>query len=398
VRTQPSLFEDRDLDGGPGLHALVIGISRYPHLPPQGGPPRGEQFGLCSVDGPALTAWRVAEKLRTLPAGAAWVRPLKSLRLLLLPSNADCAAEPALAQWNGQVPDVITARQVAAAWQADCEASDNEVALFYFAGHGLRLDVDCLVLAGFGENASAANPSLVGCCSVESLMQGMFARRGWEMAREQFWFVDACRTPIDYERIGEVIPPERLLSRRFGDGQNLRQFGLQATAVGGAALTWPGQTGTAFGNSFLNALDGAVDRPLATPAGAVATSRPWPVNVLTLQSAIHVQLGANPVTASQKTDLLGAGGTGPLLLHSQPPEITVRFAVGPPPYRPTMLGKLRLQRLGGPPDCHRSFSQLVPHPYEDKLPAGNYEVEWDAAGQRQVDSWFASLASADLLL
>ena len=401
MRQQPGLVVDKDLGDTPGLHAFVIGISQYPYLPSQNEPPRRAQFGLRSVDGPALSAWRLARMLKSPPANASWVQPLRTLRVLLLPSAADAEDPVAKAakfdDWVGPVPDLATVRQVATAWQADCERSDREAALFYFAGHGLRLDADCLVLAGFGKDADEANPSLSGCCPLDKFMQGMFARPGQAMAREQFWFVDACRTQINPELLGQVILPERLLSIRLGDGQDLRQFGVQATGQGIAALSLPGQAGTAFGSALLNGLTGAVGKSVPWPLGVPEARAAWPVNIPDLLEAIKSQLGANPVTKGQRPGLLGAGGNGPLILHMEPPSIPIRLDVSPS-RMPASVTEVKLERRNGNPAYLKNLRALKPCPYSDTVPAGYYDVQWTSAGKRCNDTWFASLASGDLLL
>ena len=138
-------------------------------------------------------------------------------------------------------------------------------------------------------------------------------------------------------------------------------------------------------------------RPMTWPAGVPGAGQAWPVNVPALLDAIQLQLAANPTTAGQRPGLLGAGGNGPLILYSNPPEIPVRYGVSPP-QQAVAVKDLTLQRLGGPPPHKGYFETLDPCPYSETVPAGHYEVTWKILGQPRTDVWFASLASAELLL
>jgi hypothetical protein len=107
------------------LHALVIGVSAYPHS-------QNRQLG--SVRGPAISAARFAEWLRTK-----WRHPefeLGSLKVLLSPTEDE--AETALAAAGG-VSGRATSQNVRLAvwkWAELCNDSDDDIALLFVAGHG----------------------------------------------------------------------------------------------------------------------------------------------------------------------------------------------------------------------------------------------------------------------
>jgi hypothetical protein len=77
------------------LHAVLIGVSAYPHLPNGGGAPAPKSFGLKQLSSSALSAFRMHEWL----TGAATKLPLPlgSVELLVSPSAGELAAEPRLA-------------------------------------------------------------------------------------------------------------------------------------------------------------------------------------------------------------------------------------------------------------------------------------------------------------
>src|SRR4051794_1449431 len=89
------LFDQRDqLQGRPGLHALIAGASFYRHLPGGGGAPAEKTYGLKQLSSTALTAYRVyqwiLQRKDQLPV------PLATVRLLLSPSQAELDAEPGM--------------------------------------------------------------------------------------------------------------------------------------------------------------------------------------------------------------------------------------------------------------------------------------------------------------
>lgn len=212
----------------PGLHALVIGIGRYPGLPEVGQQGKPHQFGLTSVDGPAVAAWRLSRTLQTPstpPAGASWRQPLKTLRLLISPTITDLSRMPELVTTPAVLPNVAAVNATAAAWREDCERSEDEVALFYFTGHGLLHEgEDCLACADFGLSSAPGNVTLRGSFTLDSLFGALAGPRpgGWPIARRQFWFVDACRirtsgaTEGKIRQYGGAAQPAR--GGRYADG------------------------------------------------------------------------------------------------------------------------------------------------------------------------------------
>lgn len=82
------VFDNRhNLQGKPGLHALIAGVSRYRHLPGGGGPPAKEDWKLPQLTATALTAYKIyrwlIDRRDRLP------KRLATVRLLLSPSDAE---------------------------------------------------------------------------------------------------------------------------------------------------------------------------------------------------------------------------------------------------------------------------------------------------------------------
>jgi Caspase domain len=150
------------------------------------------------------SAVAVADWLQS--AGPRLAAPLASLRLLLSPSPDERAnvagadeAEPATRE---------NIRQAALAWRQACVEDPDNVAFFYFAGHGVeRTPRDSVLLAAdFG--ADDGNP-LNNAVDVNNLFGGMAAGlTNPSMAHTQLWFVDACRVyPSEFRNFETLHAP-----------------------------------------------------------------------------------------------------------------------------------------------------------------------------------------------
>jgi hypothetical protein len=397
-----SFFIDRRTTGdrSPGLHALIVGISDYEFLPGIKEPKQPYKFGLQRVDGPAVSAWRIAQALLNPPDKASWVRPLATITLLLLPSAADIKVAPDidLALKQGKIlkatrdnfSDAVTQ------WVGACENSDQDVSFFYFAGHGLRHDdLDCLVCADFGEKNGPGMATLRRCLTFDSIWATMNGpRANLEIARQQFWFVDCCRVKAvspDENKIGE---PETVdTPGRAEDGKPMERFGLFSTQVAIQAIAITDEGDTPFGSALVKALTQAVGRPTQWPVGSSADV--WPIGAREIYEATIVLLGRDPKTKGQKPQFApGTGGTPEILLAfdiSHPPSINATIQLRPP-NTPDKVTAWTLRRIEGPPPEPIDSTTFHPYPYSAVLPAGNYEVTCTfASGEPIRRSWLASL-------
>ena len=64
-------------------------------------------------------------------------RPLKTIRLLVSPSAAERAANRLIDE-GAAVPTWVGIRDALKAWRQDIAQGKDEIALFYFGGHGIR--------------------------------------------------------------------------------------------------------------------------------------------------------------------------------------------------------------------------------------------------------------------
>ena len=179
-----SLVHDAGLpDAQPQTHALVIGVGDYPHLP--GGSqaqtaPARQSYGLSSLDSPA---WSAVEF-------AAWLKANLRNRLAPLGTIDLLVSAPSGAPVQLQGFDVPTMAGITTAfnlWADRCHKHVNNVAIFYFCGHGFQREVMMLLPADFG------NPAVANIWS--SIIDFTATHIGMIdcSANTQVYLVDACR-------------------------------------------------------------------------------------------------------------------------------------------------------------------------------------------------------------
>src|SRR5882672_7155518 len=184
------------LKGGKGLHALIVGVSHYNHLPGGNAEIGTETYGLNQLTAAATSAYKVYEWLKA--RGEHLVAPLATVRLLLSPSNDETnllgLADPST--WANFAEE-------ASRWQEDASANDDDATFFYFAGHGIiRNKHDSVLLCeDFARPRRGPLPNVV---ELDNLFYGMAPPAPPEKqrahkplykqrARKQFYFIDACR-------------------------------------------------------------------------------------------------------------------------------------------------------------------------------------------------------------
>ena len=117
---------------GPGVHALIVGTSEYPPRPGRRFP---NQVTFQSIPGAAVGAARFADFLIHEFHDPTMV-PLRTVRLLLTPTEKEAVQLRQLGARS--MPATIDhVKQALEDWFLDCDQDPNNVALSYFAGHGI---------------------------------------------------------------------------------------------------------------------------------------------------------------------------------------------------------------------------------------------------------------------
>lgn len=315
----------------PGLHALIVGVSGYPNLPPRAASASDAGFGMKQLSSTSLTALRVYEWLRSRADDGRLPRPLATCRLLLSPSDEETAQEPAFAGLGADAATADHVRAAAAAWRDDARAHRDGATFFYFAGHGVRRTGNdaVLLLEAFG----APGPALQHAVAMGNLFDGMAPSPSQpEIARTQFYFVDACRNRPsqfnDFERLN--VPDLWDIELSDGDPDHVddRHAPVFFAALSGTrAYALVGEQ-TVFSKALLHCLEWATDEPEYDPDG---TER-WPVTSMKLNEVLALHFDALPPSESGGQDFVPGGQfKGDAVLHylDGPPLVRVEIRLHP---------------------------------------------------------------------
>ncbi|HHW62725.1 MAG TPA: caspase family protein [Rhodocyclaceae bacterium] len=257
VSGTPGLWRDPQWQPGmPGVYALIIGISAYPHL--EDGPaPAPETYGLGQLLSSARTAARMFTWLRTdfrhpdLPV--VW-------SLLLLSPSADERTEfDAAGLTHYDTPDYARLRLGIQRWTAAVPkqppASTHSRSVFFFSGHGVGANRTPLLLPADYLDPQFGDPQLENCFSARELQRWMTENP----VGEHLALLDACRnefSPLAEKASGAhgafpVNPPNAPAPRAAAT--------LASTSPDKVAYQFPGQPLTLFGQAVLEALNGGAD-------------------------------------------------------------------------------------------------------------------------------------------
>ncbi|CAJ3151418.1 Uncharacterized protein containing caspase domain [Burkholderia pseudomallei] len=204
-----------------GVHALLIGVGRYPHLKDGRSRTKFDHAGdIGQLTSPYHSVKAFSDWLRdeiNLPGA-----PLRSLRVL--------ASSPVkgVATHGWIDPEIKNIRKAAAGWYADCDRHSDNVALFYFCGHGVVLgNITALLAQDFGKEELSP---FLGSFDPAALADACMAAK----ATRQLFLIDACRsTPPELRsRFKSPSIPEMLTPRTHSNQGSHQQAELFASQLG----------------------------------------------------------------------------------------------------------------------------------------------------------------------
>lgn len=187
----------------PGIHALVIGVGSYANA---GG------YGLdADLSSASVSAFEFAQFLLSdlrYPS-----HPWKSADVVIsragdLSPAKEQEIRHGLARfgaWNFEPATFDVVSAAIKAWKVRCDASPDDIAMFYFCGHGVEYrGVIALLLENFDADAHGYFDGSVD-------LHGMHAATAAMKARDKFFFVDTCReAPWQVQELTEIEPPSVL--------------------------------------------------------------------------------------------------------------------------------------------------------------------------------------------
>lgn len=357
-----TLVLDRpDLRDKPAIHALIAGVSRYTYLPGGGGAPEAAQdFGLAQLDSTARTANLICEWLKKEDQEKRLPLEVGSIRLLLSPSDGE-ADLPATTEctWD-------KFSEEAAEWREAASRNDRSMTFFYFAGHGLQFPPQrqILLMSDFGQKVGGTFHRTV---EMDDIFLGMAPHDAAlkQIARTQFYFIDACRTPPgDLPELEATSVPKIWGLHRIGVDDRARPV-FYGAPPGLAANALPGKQ-TLFSEALLDCLGG-----LAAVGPEGADDR-WQVHSLSLTPALEVAIAR----VNKKYEAKGAkqsfhplpSNKATLVYLKEPPLVPVQVQIDPD----LALPLFRLDILDDEMNPVAQLDPIAPHPFVRHLPAGTY--------------------------
>jgi hypothetical protein len=301
---------------GPGVHVLIVGVSDYLNLPDPDEPSLDSTWGLNKLTSPALSAFKIYECIRQSQLRL----PLKTLRLLLSPSDVELKAEPALGTAGSTRAHREAFETFARAWRDDAKNVADDMTIFYFAGHGIQRGPDEGVL--LLEDFLSPGPPLAKSVRVGDLWSGMAPSPTHpNIALTQFYFADAC-----------LMRPET--QKKFVNPQVPDVFGAEFNVVDrrGAPVVFSTVDGAiAIGRKgkpshFAEALALALERGAEEPE-QVGGNTVWPITSITIQTALDAYYAKHKLGTNVKMG--GVVGRPVIRYLSGPPDVELCVQIQP---------------------------------------------------------------------
>jgi hypothetical protein len=172
--------------GGPGTHALIIGVGGYPHLVGGTGtlienPRLYGKFG--QLTSPPRSALAFMNCLYE-SVHAAWKAPLATIDVIISPAPSE--PEPGGPDFAFQDATRDSIQVAFDRWTDRCNSDPHNVAIFYFCGHSLESEEQILLASDFGR--SRFNP-FMGVFAFDTTRKAFLQLR----PETQCFFVDTYR-------------------------------------------------------------------------------------------------------------------------------------------------------------------------------------------------------------
>ena len=234
---------------GPGMHALVIGVGGYAHLWEGTGTEIEDplRYGnLGQLTSPPRSALAFANWLRESNHDR-WKAPLATINVRISPAPSD--PEPGgsgVTFQNATIDGIQTAFDE---WKECCGSDADNVALFYFCGHGLQSDDQILLASDFGRYSNHFR----GAFAFDSTRQGFLQCP----PKTQCFFVDACRevTPGVVENLGGATAEPLVRPQAYKRRRCEHDLTLQSSAPFESAFA-PRDGVSYFTTALIDALQG----------------------------------------------------------------------------------------------------------------------------------------------
>ena len=352
----------KKLNGKPGLHAFIAGVSHYRHLPGGSGVTGKKTYKLNQITVAATSAFRVYEWLKKRSEHLA--APLATVRLLLSPADSEDEIDETVDQctWANFIEE-------ANRWRDDASLSNDDVTFFYFAGHGIiRNKGDSVLLCD--DFAQPLRGPLPNVAALGNIFAGLAppAAKTLQRARKQFYFIDACREFPEQLKDLEKIDIAPVFESELS-GVDDRVAPVFQAAVSGSEAYASAIDQTLFSTALLECLNG-----LAGEAGPENDEGivPWRVTTFGLSTVLdeRIELLNKRYGTDQKSELVGLPKDIPIHYLDGPPKVEGILKVIPEDAKALVnvdVLDLKHTTVWQPDLAH-------PYPYKGSLTAGSYFV------------------------
>lgn len=247
----------------PQTHVLIIGVNAYPHL--GGGAladaePAPIGFGLEALTSPVVSAVALTDWLLSQHYNPAV--PLGSIELLLSPPayTPSIAAAKKLGVQPGTTLAVDEAKfnlikAAADRWYVKAHKNCDNIALFYFCGHGLEANERYLLPADFGADVHNWTHNIINFTDTYNNMAQC-------RAKTQCFFLDACRDgPLELQQQAARSSVGAALVGPLTGPRFERDAPIYHAAAPEQPASGPSNQTSYFAGALLQCLDGMGARP-----------------------------------------------------------------------------------------------------------------------------------------
>jgi hypothetical protein len=342
----------------PGTHILIIGVGGYSYL--NGGDRehvdelrKFDRLGQLTSPPRSALAFEAAV-LSVAPR--AWTAPLATVQTLISPAPADPQPGGSRRSLAEATHDAI--QTAFSDWKRRCDSHEDNVAIFYFCGHGLQNDQQILLASDFGRFPDAP---FKGAFGFER------TRDGFEQckASTQCFFVDACReTPLDVLQFPNKDVPgliDQDASYRPPDRQLFRLV-IRAAATRKKAFAPPNDV-SYFTKALIRAMKGA--------AGYLDERGRWAIFTDRLAARVP-ELLVSEIGPSGRHQIAAPEVTVPTTLFLLDHAPTVILEVNCDPTDAQAVATLRYVARDHPPVVRRRFE---PAPWTVEVAGGFYFID-----------------------
>jgi len=288
--------------------------------------PQGGGFGFGELSSAAVSAaefalWLVGEM--NYPH-----RPLKYLDLCIAPASTldpaiqadylarlqavgDTLLQAADPRWNYQPCDYDSLRVALLAWKTACTQAADDVAMFFYVGHGIQPTDKIVVLVPQDFDGNSPDPDFGSCIDIYKLREATATFK----TRDKFYFIDACRSQSS-KLVNKDVSGNSVLmasTNKSHQGAAPIYFSTKQDKV-----AWGRDNKTSlFTESLLRAFRGA-----GAVRGLDQYQGSWVVELMSLKSGVqtvikhHVELGL----AYEQDDMMDAVGAMKGPLHIVDPD------------------------------------------------------------------------------